>query len=245
MTRARVRLGSADFTVQQSFSPFVLATDDSESCHADPPGTSLALSDRLAGNQQDCPLYARWRTLRALPKTARTLCRAARRHGRDLVGHRDRRLARWPWSATSSAAGLRAARGDPDDSQAGLSRDRAPQPRPDVQRAALAKPRRALPPLPHDPRCARTPEASLVECVPPACVGRPLYRPLRLRASAKREGNFDFEPVCTGLNRLARASDWLQSGGCRWRECECTGAEHDRSLPDPRNDRGDATSARR
>lgn len=149
--RATDRLGSAEQSAEQAFSPFVLKTDDSESPHADPPGTSLALPNRLARNQQDRSLHACWRTLRTLPPSTRTPCRAARRHGRDLVGRRDRRMARRSRPATSPATDFRSARSHPDDQKARLSRDRASQSRPDVQRAALAQPRRALPTLSHHP----------------------------------------------------------------------------------------------
>lgn len=189
-TRARAtdRLGSADLSAEQAFSPFVLRMDDSESLHADPPGTSLALPDRLARNQQDRSLHACWRTLRTLPPSTRTPCRAARRHGWDLVGRRNCRMARRSRPATSPATDFRSARGHPDDPKARLSRDRTSQSRPDVQRAALAQPRRALPTLSHDPRRAGTPEAPVVECLSPARVGRPLLRSIRLEATATREG---------------------------------------------------------
>lgn len=149
-------------------------------CHADPPGTSLALPNRLTGDQLYRALQTRRRTLRALSAPARTPRYAASRHEWRLVGYRDSRLARRPRPSPSPPAWLCAARGDRHDAQASLSRDRAPQPRSDLQRTALAQPCRALSALPHDPRRARTSSASLVERLSPARARRPLFWPLQL-----------------------------------------------------------------
>ena len=137
--------------ISEAFSPFVLGPNDSESLDADPPGTSMAVPDRLDRDQPDRPLHAGWRPLRTLPAAARSPRRSAARHQWSVVGRGDLGLARRPRPPASPRAAFRPARRDPNNAQAGLSRDRAPQPRPDLQRAALAEPRRALPTMPHDP----------------------------------------------------------------------------------------------
>ena len=166
--------------LREALSPFVLALDDSESSDADPPGTSLAVPDRLAGDQPDRPLHASPGSVRALPASPWPLRRAAPRLQRGVVGRGVRGLARRPRSSAPVRAGVRAARCDPDDAQACLSRDRAPQPRPDLQRPAMAEPRRALSALPHDPRRGRTSPAPLVERLPSPRSRRPLLRPIQL-----------------------------------------------------------------
>ncbi len=187
-----------------AFSPFVPLRNDSESGHADPSGTSLALSDRLARDQQDRALHARGRTLRALPTPTRPPGRPTRRRRWCVVGRRYLYLARWPWSPDPASTRVHRARRDPHDTQAGLSRDRPPQPRPDVQRAAMAQPRRSLPALPHDPRRARASTPPLVECVPKSRPRRPLFRSIQLGAApsgkARRDGPFPRAgPACGSL----------------------------------------------
>jgi hypothetical protein len=179
-----------------AFSPFVPAANDSESSNADPSGTSLALSDRLAGDQPDYSLHAGRGSLRALPAPARTLCRTACWSRWCLVGYRHRCLARWPRPATSSRTGLCFARGDPHDAQACVSCDRAPQSRPDLQRAAMAQSRRALSALPHDSRCARASPAPMVECLSPPRSGRSFHWSIQLapfrRSNRGQGGNSCF-----------------------------------------------------
>jgi hypothetical protein len=181
---ARMCLRSVHPSWQTSFSPFVLALDDSESLHADPSGTSLALSDRLAGDQPDRALHPSRRALRALPSAARTSCGAARRLRWYMVGHRDRRLARRSRSPASTAADVRTIRRRPDDPKARVPGYRSSQPRSDVQRSALAQPRSALSALPHDPRRPRTPAPPVVECVPASRLGRSFHRAIQLAAVA-------------------------------------------------------------
>lgn len=187
---------------KELFSPFVLTTNDSESGDADPSRTSLALPDRLAGDQQDRPLQARRRPLRALPTSAWSSRRAARGHRWHLVGCRDRRLARRPRPAASPATGVCAPRRHSADPQARLSGNRAPQPRPDVQRPALAQSRGFMPAVPHDPRRSRTPPAPLVECLPSPRVGRPLHRALRLAAHNARSRAGELQFVLSSMKSL-------------------------------------------
>jgi hypothetical protein len=184
--RSRVLPSARGTRLKELFSPFVLTMNDSESRHADPSRTSLAVPDRLAGDQQDRPLQACRRTLRTLPTSAWPPCRAACGHRWHLVGCRDRRLARWPRPTAPPAASVCAPRCYSDDSQARLSGNRAPQPRPDVQWSALAQPRGFMPPLPHDPRRSRASPTPVVECLSPPCVGRPLHRALQLAVGEAR-----------------------------------------------------------
>lgn len=268
---ASLRLTCRSGSRPDAFSPFVPPANDSESSNAHPSGTSLALPDRLAGDQQNRSLYAGVRSVRALPAPAWTLCRAACWNRWRLVGYRHRCLARRPRPAASSGAGLHSSRGDPHDAQARLSGDRPPQSRPDLQRAAVAQSRRALPALPHDPRWAGTSPAPVVECLSPSRVGRPFHRAIQLaRSRCARRGQgtvraFAYDrqipPRCrqsSGKPRLSwhRAAAFSthsrflaparrQSGGCRWAVRRYSGAQHDRSLSDPKDDRDGATSARR
>ena len=175
----RGRYGRAAFAMR-AVSPFVLVLDDSESLNADPPRTSMALSDRLAGDQQDRAIHAGGWSMRTLPPSPWPPCRAACRCKRGLVGRRDQRLARRSRSPFASGARVRATRRNPHDTQAGLPGDRAPQSRSDFQRTALAQPRGALPALPHDPRRARASPSALVERLSQACTRRPLFRALQL-----------------------------------------------------------------
>jgi hypothetical protein len=201
--------------------------------YADPPGTSRALPDRLAGDQPDRALQTRRRAVRALSAPARTPRYAASRHGWRLVGYRDSRLARRPRPSASPPAWLCAARGDRHDAQASLSRDRAPQPRSDLQRSALAQPRRALSALPHDPRRARTSPASLVERLSPACARRPLFWHLKL------EGG----PSAKTRTRAAKAaSEGRIPAAFRFK---FSGGTHDRNSSNLQDDRHGTSPARR
>lgn len=223
--------------VQEIFSPSVPVPDDSESGHANSPGTSLALPDRLAGDQPDRPLHARGRPLRALSTAARPSCRAAARDERHLVGRRDRRLARRSRPPAAPAACVRGARGRPHNAQARLSCDGAPQPRSHVQRATVAQPGGTVPALPHDPRCPRTPSTAMVECLPPTRIGRPLQRPVQLAPAARRRARqYAACPSRSFRGRPAGAPGALQRGGCRQRARPCSGVPYARNLPDPKAD---------
>ena len=243
---ARMCLRSVHRLWHTSFSPFVPKLDDSESVHADPSGTPLALPDRLAGDQPDRALHPSRRALRALPPAARTARRAARRNGRNVVGHRDRRLARRSRSPASAAADVRATGRRPDDAKARLPGDRSSQPRPDVQRSALAQPRSALSALPHDPRRSRTSAPPVVECVPAARLGRSFHRAVQLAAVAgcrvPRARQQRAAP-CMWVGLPSRAAD-LQRGGRFRHGCRSSGVQHDQRLPQPRDARV-ATAARR
>jgi hypothetical protein len=175
----RDRCGRRAFEASE-VSPFVLLLNDSESFDGDPPRTSLALSDRLAGDQQDRLVHARWRLLRILPSTAWPPCRAASRSQRGLVGPGDQCLARRSRSPTASSPGIRHARRDPHDAQARLSGHRAPQSRSDVQRTALAQSRCLIAALPHGPRRARASSPTPVERLPQTGARRPFFRALQL-----------------------------------------------------------------
>ena len=266
---------SVDPSTQPLFSPFVPTLDDSESAHADPSGTSLALSDRLAGDQQDCSFHAgRW-TLRTLPASPWTSCRAARRQRWGLVGCGARPLARRPRSAAASGTGVRSARRHPYDAQARLSCHRAPQSRSDLQRAAMAQSRRVLPTLPHDPRRAGASPPSMVECLSSSRVGRSFHRQIQLAAirACKASLGAPERFVLSDINSKPRPPDLqlgkmpnrpsrgrapaiemgsrfsppapLQRGGCRWAVRRCSGGQNDRSLSDPQDDRDGATTAGR
>lgn len=243
---ARMCLGSVHPSRQTSLSPFVPALDDSESSHADPSGTSLALPDRLAGDQPDRALHPSGRALRALPSAARTPRRAARRHGRNMVGHRNRCLARRSRSPASAAADVRTAGRRPDDPKARLSGDCSSQSRPDVQRPALAQPRSALSALPHDPRRSRTSAPPLVECVPAARLGRSFQRAVQLaavaacRISQVRQLRAELRMWAGVPSRVAD----LKRGGRFQHGCRISGAQHDQRLPQSRDPRV-ATVARR
>lgn len=164
----------------RAVSPFVLMLNDSESLNADPPRTSLALSNRLAGDQQDRAIHPRWRQVRTLPASPWPPSRAACRRKRGLVGRRYQRLARRSRAPFASGARLRAARRNSHDAQTRLSGDRAPQSRSDVQRTALAQSCCIMPALPHDPRRAGASPAALVERLPQAGPRRPFLRTLQL-----------------------------------------------------------------
>ena len=174
-----------------ALSPFVPTSNDSESSDADPTGTSLALSDRLARDQPHRPLRTRGWPLRTLQATSWKARRAACRQRRRVVGCRYPPVARWTRSAAATPARLCGARRDPDDAQARLSRHRPPQSRPERQWPALAQPRRVLSALPHDPRRGRASSAPMVERLPPARARRPLHRSIPLGplpAAAARSG---------------------------------------------------------
>ena len=200
---ARLRARARAIPIPKVFSPFVLAMNDSESGDADTSRTSLAVSDRLAGDQQDRSFQARGWAVRALPATSWPPCRAAGGHRWGLVGRRDRCLARWPRPAAPPRAGLRSTRCHSDDPETRLSGDRAPQPRPDVQRATLAQPRGALPSLSHDPRRSRTSASPMVECLPPPRIGRPLHRTLHLAALGAQNGARRLQFVLSGIKETA------------------------------------------
>jgi hypothetical protein len=201
--------------------------------HADPPGTSLALPDRLAGDQPDRALQTRRRALRALPAPARPLRRVPCRRRRRLVGHRDTVVAGWPRPSASPRARLRTARSDPHDPQARLSRNRAPQSRSDLQRTALAKPRRTLPALPHDPRRARASPSPLVERLSPTRARRPLFWSLQLEDA----------PSARTRNGAAKAaSEERMPTALRFKFC---GGTHDRNSPKPQDDRHGTSPVRR
>lgn len=261
----------AVFLVGPRLSAFVPRPEDSESANADPPGTSLALPDRLAGDQQNRSLLARWRPLRTLPASPRASRRAVGRHRRHLVGCGDRCLAGWPRPAASPSAGLRPARCHPHDAQTRLSCHRTPQPRSDFQRAAMAQSRCPLPTVPYDPRRARASPPSLVECLPPTGVGRPLHRPIQLRSTeAARVG----PPGCSMSScddresrparprmRNVRPSEGgappigmggrplklspHQRGGSCWALGQCAGDQNDCISSDPQDDRDGAAAAGR
>ncbi len=237
--RARLCLRNVHPSWEKAFSPFVPALDDSESLHADPSRTSLAIPDRLAGDQPDRSFHASRRALRALPTAARTTRRAARRHRWNMVGHRDRRLARRPRPRASAATEIRAAGRRADDSKARLPGDRSPQPRPDFQRSALAQPRSALSALPHNARRSRTSAPPVVERFSAARFGRPLHRALQLAVTVRcRKGVA--RPLGAGPRTWAGSAlrvVHLKSGGRCWDGCRCFGAQHDRRLPDPRSNR--------
>jgi hypothetical protein len=241
--RARARA----IPIPEVFSPFVLAMDDSESADADTSRTSLAVSDRLAGDQQDRSLQARGWAVRALQAASWPPCRATRGHRWDLVGCRDRGVARWPRPSAPPRAGLCSARCHSDDPETRLSGDRAPQPRPDVQRATLAQPRGALPSLSHDPRRSRTSAAPVVECLPPPRIGRPLHRTLHLAALGARYGARRLQFVLSGMKEtpclLSPAP--RQRKGCRWTGRALSGAQHGRSPSDLQAHGDDTTAAGR
>ena len=240
-SHAKSQRERADPSILRALSPFVPARDDSESGDAHSSGTSLALSDRLAGNQQDRSLHAGGWPLRTLPASPWAPCRAARRHGRCVVGSRDRRLARRPRAAAAPGASLRSARSHSNDAQARLSRHCAPQPRSDLQRAEVAQSRRALSALPHDPRWPRTPPASLVECLSPPRLGRPLHRSIQLAGAPASEAG-------EGARRALRAFEYERGPGegrMPLAVRPCSGAWNDRSLSEPQDDGDGATTAGR
>ena len=230
---------------QMLFSPFVPTPNDSESVDADPSGTSMALSDRLAGDQQDRPLQARGRALRTLPASPRSSGRAAGRLRGCLVGFRDRRLAGRQRPAAPPIAVVRATRSDPYDAPTGVPRDCASQPRSDLQRATLAQLGSLVSALPYDPRRAGAPQAPMVECVPPACPGRPLHRPVLVAEAEGRGGQLDFNVMGSWgtSSRLAPAP--FESGGCRWAAEPPDGAQDDRNLFNAQDECDGAAAARR
>lgn len=163
-----------------TFSPFVLRAHDSESPHADPSGTSLALSNRLARNQSDRTLPASGRPLRTLQAPAWPLCCATRRVRWRLVGRGGQNVARWTRSSAPPLPAVHRPRCCPHDAQTGLPRDGSFEPRPELQRTALAKSRCALSALPHDSRRPGTSSTPVVECVSATCARGPLHRSLSL-----------------------------------------------------------------
>lgn len=177
--RSHLKL-SLQARASETFSPFVLRMHDSESGNADPSGTSLALSYRLAGDQPDRSLPTRRgavRTLQAPAWSSRCPARGERWH---MVGRRCANMARWTRPSASACPCLHRPRCNSNDAQTRLSCNGPSEPRPKLQRAALAQSGRALPTLPHDPRCGRASQASLVECLSSACARRSLHRPLSL-----------------------------------------------------------------
>lgn len=240
------RLESVGPSEKEALSPFVPAQNDSDSLHADPSGTSLALPDRLAGDQPDRTLHSSWRAVRALPTATWVPCRAARRHGWDMVGHRDRSLARRSRLPASAATDVRAAGSCPNNSEACLLGDRPPQPRPDVQRPTVAQPRGALSALPHDPRRPRTSSAPVVECFSTARLGRSFHRAVQLaviaRCRTQRERRIRGESRTWAGSTSHFAVH--QSGG-RFRDgCRRSGAQHDQCLPKPRGHRVPTSAGR-
>jgi len=232
---------TADPSILHELSPFVLARDVSESGDANSSGTSLAVPDRLAGDQQDRSLHAGGWALRTLPASPWTPCGATRRHGRRVVGSGDRCLARRSRSAAAPGTGLRSARGHPNDAQARLSCHCPPQSRSDLQRAEVAQSRRALSALPHDPRWPGTPPASLVECLSPSRVGRPLHRPIQLAWLPASEAG---EGVRCAL-RAFECKKARREGRMPLAVRRCSGARNDRSLSGPQDDGDGAATARR
>ena len=228
---------------QLQLSPFVPTPNDSEPVDANPSRTSMALPDRLAGDQQDRPLQAGGRALRTLPAPPRSSGRAIGRHRRCLVGCRDRRLARRQRPAAPPNAVVRATRSDPYDAPTSLPRHCAPQPRSDLQRTALAQPGSPVSAVPHDPRRSGAPQAAMVECVPPACPGRPLHGSVRV-AEAEGGGRrlqFDVRGSRGTSSRLT--SDSFESGGCRWAAEPPDGAQNDRTSPNAQDNRDGAAAA--
>ena len=228
-------------SILRAFSPFVPTSDDSESGDANTSGTSLALPDRLAGDQQDRSFHPGGRALRTLPASPWAPCGATRRHGRRVVGSGDRCLARRSRAAAAPGTGLRSARGHPYDAQARLSCHCPPQSRSDLQRSEVAQPRRALSALPHDPRWPRTPPASLVECLSPSRVGRPLHRPIQLAGLPAFEAG---EGARCGL-RAFEYEEARGEGRMPLAVRRCSGARNDRSLSEPQDDGDGATTAGR
>jgi len=229
-----------------ALSPFVPIANDSESRHADPTGTPLALSDRLARDQPHRPLRSRVRALRAVQATARSAHRAAGRHRRHVVGCGHPTVARWPRSTATPPTGLCRAGRDPDDAQARLSRDRPPQSRSELQRTPLAESRCALSTLPHDPRCGRAPPTALVERLSPSRDRRPLRRPIQLGAlpeASPRSGRPRAAPRSSAqrINRVALEARLPMALRFTITERPC----HDRTLSKPQDDRDGATAPRR
>lgn len=123
--------------------------------------------------------------------------------------------------------------GDRHDPAAGLSRDRASQPRSDFQRSALAQPRSALPALPHDPRRGRASSMPLVERLSPARYRRPFLRSVQL----------DGEPCAKAQTQAAKAaSEGKTPAALRF---NVTGGTHDRNPPNAQDDSYGASSTRR
>ena len=257
--RAPVRDGRAG-----QLSPFVLHAIDSESVHADPSRASLAISDRLARDQPDRALHpGRW-PLRTLSAPAWSARRAAHRIRTPLVGHPRGHVARQPWPSCETPTRLHPARGDPDDAQTRLSRDRPPQPRSDLQRAQMAEPGGALSALPHDPRRGRAPPAPLVERLSTPCPRRSLYRTVQLSGDPSAAANRCTAAARDGRRRchvtgaaglLANARSWSSArimidraseARTRWPvRLTCAGASSDRNPPKPQDDRNGATAAGR
>lgn len=244
-------------------SPFVPVPDDSKSGDADPRGTSLALPYRLARDQPDRPFHARTGSVRAMPPPPWPLRRPARRR-RRMVGRGDSGLVRRSRTPAPAATRVRGARGSSHDAQTRLSCNRPPQPRSDLQWSALAKPRRALPALPHDPRRARASSAPLVECLSPSRARRLVFRSIRLAdigcpiSRSRRHPTNDVVRTCgtsgTGSSACARhgSASPIPPSRARLRgedadepSMQCSGGHDDRSLSNPQDDRGGATTAGR
>ncbi|MBB4087556.1 hypothetical protein SAMN05216557_107130 [Sphingomonas carotinifaciens] len=158
------------------FSPFVPMPNDSESPHADPTRTSLALSNRLAGNQPDRSLSACGRPMRTLQAPPRSQGCATRWFGWHMVGPGCTALARRSWAPFASPAHVRSARRCSRYAQTRLPSDSPSQPRSELQRASLAQSCCALSSMPHDPRCGGTPSAQVVERIPATRSRRPVHR---------------------------------------------------------------------
>ena len=201
-------------------------------CHADPSRTSLALSDRLTGDQQHRALHARGRPVRALPAPSRSVRHLPRRRRWRLVGRRDSCMARRPWTSASLRTRRCATRGNPHDAQARLLGDRAPQSRSDLQRTALAQPRRTLPTVPHDPRRARASAPAMVERLSRACDRRSVFGPLQLGNAMSARTR----------SRAAAALEGRMPAVLRY---DYTGGSHDRDPSQPQDDRHGETAAGR
>jgi hypothetical protein len=201
--------------------------------HADPSGTSLALPDRLAGNQQHRALHTSGRTLRALSTPSRSICYLPSRHGWRLVGRRDPWLARRTWTAAPLRTQCSAARSDPHDTQARLPGDRASQSRSDLQRAALAQPRSTLSAVPHDPRRARASAPTLVERLSRAGDRRLVFRPLQLENATSATTRC--LAAVAALEGRMPAALWSNSAG----------SAHDRIPSQSQDDRDGETAAGR
>ena len=224
-------------------SPFVPTPNDSESVDADPSGTSMALSDRLARDQQDRSLQTRGRALRTLPAPPRSSSRAAGRHRGCLVGCRDRRLAGRQRPAAPPIAVICVTRSDPYHAPTGVPRHCASEPRSDLQRTTLAQPGSPVSAVPYDPRRTGAPQAPMVECVPPACSGRPLHRAVRVAEPEGRGGQLHFDTRASRGTSSRLTSAPFESGGCRWAAEPPDGAQNDRTSPNAQDNRDGAAAA--
>lgn len=231
-SRSVVKIVRAD-----ELSPFVLGRDDSKSRYADPRRTSLALSDRLAGDQPDRALHPRRRAVRAVPAAAWAARGTTHRCRWRLVGCRCPRLAGRARSPATPGAVVRRARCHQTHSAAGLSCDRPSQSRSDRQRSALAQPRRALPAMSHAPRCGRAPPTPLVECLSPPRARRSLHWPLWLSNSLNAPPSRRRRALVVAATNPPRGEDAVAL------RCDGAGGRCDGYLPDSQDDRDGATAA--